>query len=341
MATVRAVIVGASGYSGIELATILLRHGDAEIASVFGSSRRAEGEPPAIGDLAPSLRGRLDLPVRPVDVDEIARLAPRAVFLCTPHEASLELAPRLRRHGLTVFDLSAAFRLKDRTLYPRHYGFEHTEPDLLASAVYGLPELVARDRLARADLVAVPGCYPTSAIVPLAPLVRAGAIRRGTRPIVDSISGVSGAGRTPTAKTLFGEVSVQPYNVLKHRHNPEIDAYAGTPVVFTPHLGPYHRGIVSTIHVELAEGWTAAKVREALLAAYGKEPFVRILPADTWPSTGAVERTNCCDIGLAVDETNHHLILVGAIDNLTKGAAGQAVQCMNIRFGFAETQGLL
>ncbi len=338
--SVRTIIVGASGYSGIELATVFLRHPHAEIVGLFGSSRRAEGAAPSIADLAPSLRGRLDLRVSPIDAGTLGGPKPDGVFLCTPHEASLELVPEMRRRGLIVFDLSAAFRLKDRTLYPKHYGFEHTEPDLLSEAVYGLPEL-NRAALARADLVAVPGCYPTSAILPLAPLVRAGAVKRGTRPIVDSISGVSGAGRTPSAKTHFGEVSVQPYSVLKHRHNPEIDAYAGTPVVFTPHLGPYHRGIVSTMHVELADGWTGARVREALAAAYAKEPFVRLLPADTWPSVGAVERTNFCDIGLAVDEPNQHLILVGAIDNLTKGAAGQAVQCMNIRFGFAESAGLL
>lgn len=340
MTRVRAVIVGASGYSGIELATILLRHPGAEIVGLFGSARRAEGAAPTLAELAPSLRARLDLPLQPIDVSALAALKPDCVFLCTPHEASLELVPELRRRGLVVLDLSGAFRLKDRTLYPEHYGFEHTEPDLLSRAVYGLPEL-HRAALAKADLVAVPGCYSTSAILPLAPLVRAGAVGPGTRPIVDSISGVSGAGRTPTPKTQFCEISVQPYNVLRHRHNPEIDAYAGTPVVFTPHLGPYERGIVSTIHVELADGWTGARVRQALVAAYGKEPFVRLLPPDTWPSTAAVERTNYCDIGLAVDEPNRHLVLASAIDNLTKGAAGQAVQCMNIRFSFPETAGLL
>jgi N-acetyl-gamma-glutamyl-phosphate reductase len=337
---IRTAIVGATGYSGIELATILLRHPAAEIVALFGSSARAEGT--AFPDVAPALRARLPLTVNAADPSAIARSRPEAVFLCTPHEASLELAPELRRHGLVVFDLSGAFRLKDRALYPRHYGFEHTEPDLLSAAVYGLPEL-HRSAIAKADLVAVPGCYPTSAILPLAPVVRAGAVRPGTRPIVDAISGVSGAGRTPGPKTHFCEVSVQPYNVLQHRHNPEIDAYAGATggVVFTPHLGPYQRGIVATIHVELGDGWSGARARQTLEAAYGKEPFIRLLAPDQWPSTGAVERTNFCDIGLAADDARRHLIVVSAIDNLTKGAAGQAVQCMNIRFGLPETAALL
>lgn len=360
MATIRAVIVGASGYSGIELATILLRHPESQIVGLFGSSRRATPPPGASGpssesfsDLAPSLRGRLDLPILPIETGALAALNPDAVFLCTPHEASLELAPELRRRGLTVFDLSGAFRLKDRDLYPKHYGFEHTEPDLLAQAVYGLPELPAtgsgvpglrpgkRAAIAQADLIAVPGCYPTSAILPLAPLAQAGAVRPGTRVIIDAVSGVSGAGRATTAKTHFCEVSLQPYNVLKHRHNPEIDAYSGTLTVFTPHLGPFDRGILSTIHVELADGWTGDRVRGTLADAYDTEPFIRLFPPDAWPSVGAVQYENFCDLGLAVDEPHRHLILVSAIDNLTKGAAGQAVQCMNIRFGLDETAGLL
>lgn len=340
MTTIRAAIVGASGYSGVELASILLRHPDARIVGLFGSSRRAD-EARSFAEVAPSLRGRLDLPILPADPDTIAGLKPHAAFLSTPHEASLELAPALRSRGITVIDLSAAFRLKDRTLYPKHYGFEHTEPDLLARAVYGLPEISDRAAIARADLLAVPGCYPTSAVIPLAPLVRAGAVRPGTNVIVDSTSGVSGAGRAAAARTHFCEVSLQPYNVLRHRHNPEIDAYAGVATIFTPHLGPFDRGILSTMHVELADGWTGERVRAVLGDAYAREPFVRLLPAGAWPSVGSVERTNFCDIGLAADDARRHLILVSAIDNLTKGAAGQAVQCMNIRFGLDEIAGLL
>jgi len=340
------VIVGAGGYSGVELVSLLLRHPGCGIAGLFGSGRKEPGDKPTrIADLYPRLLGRIDMEIAAADADAIAAMKPGAVFLATPHEASVELAPAIldrcggERGKTRVFDLSGGFRLK-APHYPVYYGFEHREPEWLSRAVYGLPEL-NRSRIAEADLVAVPGCYPTSAILPLAPLVRAGAVAAGRRPIVDSTSGVSGAGRTPTTKSHFCEVSLQPYNVLKHRHNPEIDLYSGTPVVFTPHLGAYDRGILSTIHVELAEGWTGARVTETLRAAYAKERFVRLLAPDRWPSIAGVRETNFCDIGWGVDEANRHLILVSAIDNLVKGAAGQAVQCMNIRFGLPEATGLL
>lgn len=280
------------------------------------------------------------VPVRPISVEAVADLKPDAVFLCTPHEASHDLAPALTQRGVTVFDLSAAYRLKDAALYPKHYSFEHSHPGWLERAAYGLPELF-RDQIRNATLIAVPGCYPTSAILPLAPLVRAGVIEQGRRPIIDSVSGVSGAGRHATVANLFCEVSMKPYNVLKHRHNPEIDAYAGTATVFTPHLGPYDRGILSTIHVDLAPGWTGERARETLTASYMREPFIRLLPAGEWPSVAAVRGTNYCDIALASDDEHRHLIICSAIDNLVKGAAGQAVQCMNVRFGISETAGLL
>jgi N-acetyl-gamma-glutamyl-phosphate reductase len=342
---INVAVVGAPGYSGAELVAWLLRHPSAKIVGLFGSSRRGDADKPTtMGDLFPRLNGRIDLDIRPADIDAIAALKPGAVFLATPHEASIELAPELLKGGGSrrprVFDLSGGFRLRPANLYPKFYGFEHQSPALLESAIYGLPEL-NRARIAEADLVAVPGCYPTSAILPLAPLVKAGAVRPGTRPIIDSTSGVSGAGRTPTPKTHFCEVSLQPYNVLKHRHNPEIDQYAGTPAVFTPHLGPYDRGILSTIHVELTDGWTAARVTDTIRAVYAREPFIRLLPSDRWPSVAGVRETNFCDIAWTVDEPNRHLILVSAIDNLVKGAAGQAIQCMNIRFDLPETTGLL
>jgi len=333
-------IIGASGYSGAELVSILLAHPQAEVVGLFGSAKRDADKPAAFSDSWPRFRGRLDLPVRPTSIPEIAALKPDAVFLATPHEASLELAPELLHHGLNVLDLSGGFRLKDAALYPKFYGFEHTHAATLAAAVYGLPEL-HRTAIRTAQMIAVPGCYPTSAILPLAPLARAGAIAPRTRPIVDSISGVSGAGRSPSQAMLFSEVSVRAYNVLKHRHNPEIDAYAGTSVVFTPHIGPYDRGIVSTIHAELAPGWNHARVSDALAAAYKHEPFVRLCPPGIWPAVNDVKHTNFCDIAWATDDATSHLVISSAIDNLTKGAAGQAVQCMNIRLGLPETMGLL
>ncbi|MEX2219078.1 MAG: N-acetyl-gamma-glutamyl-phosphate reductase [Phycisphaerales bacterium] len=339
MSTIRTVIVGATGYSGGELASILLRHPRAEIVGLFGSSRRADAEKQRMGDLHPRLRSLIDMEVRPADPRTIAAVNPAAVFLATPHEASLELAAELL--GVTspprVFDLSGAFRLAAEQ-YPRVYGFTHGRPDLLAQAAYGLPEL-NRAALGRADLVAVPGCYATSAIIPLAPLARAGAIAEGARPIIDATSGVSGAGRSPTARTHLSELSLQPYGVFSHRHTPEIERYAGTPVVFTPHLGAYDRGILSTIHIALARGWDRGRVTDTMNAAYGRERFIRLLPAGEWPSIAAVRHTNYCDLGWACDDRGH-LIVVSALDNLVKGAAGQAVQCLNIRFDLPEHAGL-
>ena len=336
---VRCVIIGAGGYSGAELAGILLAHPHAQLVGLFASARREKSDQPGtMADLFPRLRGLTSLEVKPASIEAIAALQPDAIFLATPHEASVELAPQLLATGAKVFDLSVGFRLSDLSLYPKHYGFEHTSPALLGGAVYGLVEL-NRTKIQSADLVAVPGCYPTSAILPLAPLVRAGAIRPGTRPIVDSASGVSGAGRGLSQKSLFCEVSLQAYNVFKHRHTPEISEHCGTPVLFTPHLVALDRGILSTIHVELDGNWSAHRVAELYRHTYGNEAFIRLLPAGQWPAIGDVTHTNFCDIASAVEDD--HLIISSAIDNLVKGAAGQAVQCMNVRFGLPETAGLL
>lgn len=338
----RVVVVGAGGYSGAELVGLLLSHRAATPVGLFASARREKGDQPgAFEELFPRFRGQVGLEVRATDMGAIASLKPDAVFLATPHEASVELAPQLVDLGLLVLDLSGGYRLKDPSVCRKHYGVEHARPELAAAAVYGLPELPGvRAALASARLISVPGCYPTSAILPLAPLARAGAIRPGTRPIIDSTSGVSGAGRGLALKTLFCEVSLQPYNVLSHRHNPEIDAYAGVPTIFTPHLGRFERGILSTIHVELAAGWDASRVEAALREAYANEAFVRLLPRGQWPSVAGVERTNFCDLAWAVDEAHAHLIMVSALDNLVKGAAGQALQGMNIALGLPEGAGL-
>ncbi len=336
----RTVIVGAGGYSGAEVLAILLGHPGAEVVGLYGSAARGGERPQGIDEVFPRFRGRTSLPLLAADATRIIELKPEAAFLAIPHEASMELAPELVKAGIVVLDLSAAFRLKDAGLYPRHYGFEHRAAGLLKNSPYGMPEL-SRAGLGDASLIAVPGCYPTTGILALAPLARAGAIERGRRPIIDSTSGVSGAGRAAAIKSLFCEVSLQPYNVLKHRHQPEIDAYAGVSTVFTPHLGAFDRGILSTIHVDLAAGWGEARLRDLYGSVYGGEPFVRLLPAGSWPSVADVRGTNFCDIGLAVDEQNRHGIVVSAIDNLVKGAAGQAVQCFNLRMGFDERTGLL
>ena len=334
----RIAVIGAGGYSGAELVELLVGHPGVEVVGLFGSAKR-EGEngPARYSKVFPRFRGVMDLPLRATSPDAVASVKPDAVFLATPHEASMELAGDLLERDMVVLDLSAAFRFKDAAVYPEYYGGAHSHPELLSRAVYGLPE-INRVAIRDAELIGVPGCYPTSAILALRPLVEAGVIGSG-RVIIDSCSGVSGAGRSLSQKSLFCEVSYQPYGVFAHRHQPEIEAYAGTPVVFTPHLGCWDRGILSTIHVELAAGFDESRVRETLSRAHANEPFVRLCEKGEWPSVLDVTRTNFCDIGCAAKDG--HLIIVSAIDNLTKGAAGQAVQCMNIRLGLDETAGLL
>ena len=278
-----------------------------------------------------------ELGLRPGD---IIKLASNENPLGPSPKAVAAMSEALLAAELVVIDLSAAFRLHNAADYPTHYGFEHPAAHLLQRAVYGLPEF-NRARIAESDLIACPGCYPTSVALALKPLAAANLIRTDRPVIVDSASGVSGAGRSPAVKSLFCEVSFQPYNALKHRHQPEMRQETGCTVLFTPHLLPLDRGIVSTIHAELADGVTEAQVRAWLQRIYEGESFVRLLPAGEWPSVGGVERTNFCDIGLAVDEATRHLLLVSSIDNLVKGASGQAVQCMNVRFGLPETMGLL
>lgn len=342
-APIRVAVVGASGYSGRELVRILLAHPAVEVVGLFGSEKRAGAEADAqrYHHLFPQFRGLIDLPIVAATPEAILATDPAAVFLATPVPASLALAPALLEspRAPVVIDVAAAFRLKDVRVFEAHYGQPHPAPGWNDRAVYGLPE-IHRDALRRASLVACAGCYPTSAIIPLAPLVRAGAIEPGRAPIIDSTSGVSGAGRAAQLKTSFCELSLQPYAVLSHRHQPEIDAYAGVRTIFTPHLGQFDRGILSTIHVDLAPGWTAAKVRDLYESTYAGEPFVRLLPAGEWPTIKGVAHTNFCDIALAGDDATRHLIVVSAVDNLVKGAAGQAVQCMNIRMNLAEGVGL-
>ncbi len=332
----RAVVVGAAGYSGAEIVGILLQHEAVDVVGLFASASRADNAV-RFDQLFPRFRGWTDLTVNAANTAEILALEPDAVFLATPHEASHDLAPLLCAQGITVFDLSAAFRLRDPSAYPTHYGFSHGHPQWLKDAVYGIAEL-NRPAIAQAQLIAVPGCYPTSVILPVRPLIDAGLMGDGSV-IVDSTSGVSGAGRSPALKSLFCEVSQQAYGVFNHRHQPEMIQEANTDIIFTPHLGPFDRGILSTIHATLKPNVSEAQVRETLSTRYTSEPFVTILNSGEWPSVSAVKGSNRCDIGLAVDPTRQHIIISSAIDNLIKGAAGQAVQCMNIRFGYPETQG--
>ena len=332
MTNPRIAIVGAAGYTGVELVDILTLHGSAEVVGLFGSGR-ADGTT-SIGDVSPRLRSRIDLPILAFDHDALMALRPDVVFLATPHEVSHAVAPGLLEAGVIVLDISGAFRLADEATHKAHYGF--SRGDDTPDAAYALPEF-NRAAIVEAYLLACPGCYPTASILALRPLVEAGLVRAGTRPTIDAVSGVSGAGRTPSPRSHFCEVSIQPYNVLAHRHQPEIAEHAGVPVHFVPHLGPYDRGIVATVHIELVPDAMADDVRQAFQQAYADAPFVRLLAPGQWPSVGGVDRTNFCDIACIVDEGAHHAVVCSAIDNLVKGASGQAVQAMNIRLGLPET----
>jgi N-acetyl-gamma-glutamyl-phosphate reductase len=339
----RVAVVGASGYTGLELLRILLRHPHFEIAAV--TSEQRAGQP--VGEAFPSLRGLVGLRFRPNDPAAIAREAELA-FTALPHGASAPTVAALRRAGLRVVDLSADFRLHDLATYEAWYG-RHAAPELVGKAVYGLPEL-HREALRGAELVAVPGCYPTSALLPLVPFLRAGLVDPGAGVAIDSKSGVSGAGRRLEAGYLFAELdeNSQAYKVGgQHRHVPEIEqeavAAAGEAlrVSFVPHLLPLIRGMLTSVYARPRSALGAADARAVLERAWAGERFVRVLPAGETPSLAAVRGSNFCDVAAFADERTGALILLSALDNLGKGAAGQAVQCANLMCGLPEESGLL
>jgi N-acetyl-gamma-glutamyl-phosphate reductase len=337
----KVAVVGASGYTGLELLRILLRHPEFEIAAVTSEQRAGRD----VGDVFPALRGRLDLRFEAVDPAALAGRVELA-FTALPHAASARAVAALRDAGVRVVDLSADFRLHSLATYQEWYG-EHPVPARLAEAVYGLPEL-HREALRTAQLVAAPGCYPTSALLPLAPLLRAGLVE--TRGIhIDSKSGVSGAGRTLADGYLFGELDGNSHAYkpgFAHRHAPEIEqeaslvAGAEVRVTFVPHLLPITRGMVTSVYVRPRSG-DAERARRALHDAYDGEPFVRVLPEGETPAIASVRGTNFCDVALFADARNDTWILLSALDNLGKGASGQAVQCANLICGLPETTGLL
>ncbi len=332
-------ILGASGYTGAELLRLLGGHPGAEIRLL--TADRQAGRP--LSEIFPHLGG-LDLPV-PVKMEEADWSKLDLVFCCLPHGTTQEVIAGLPR-GLKVVDLSADFRLADIESYALWYGHPHRAPELQRDAVYGLTEL-AREAVARARLVANPGCYPTSAQLPLVPLIEAGAVSCEDI-VIDAKSGVTGAGRDAKQQNLFAEVAegVHAYGVAGHRHAPEIEQglarAAGRPVTvsFTPHLMPMSRGILSSIYVRLADGASAADLRRTLEARYAGEAFVRVLPEGQSPATRHVRGSNHCLIAVFADRVPGRAILVSVIDNLVKGASGQAVQNMNLMLGFPETMGL-
>ena len=330
-------ILGATGYTALEAIKLLLRHPEAKVVAV---TSRQEGSPP-ISTVHPSLVGRLDLPLEDLGPDEVGKRAD-CVFSCLPHCASAEIIPRVLAAGATVIDFSADYRLDDAATYREWYGHEHPDAGRLGATVYGLPELF-RTRIAGAKLVANPGCYSTSAILPLAPLVKSGKFHLDDV-IIDSKSGVSGAGRSPKLMTHFPECneSMSAYNVGRHRHTPEIEQvlgrHAGTrpEVIFTPQLAPMDRGILSTIYIRLKQAMSEGDVMNLLREAYAGERFVRVV--DHLPATKDTVDTNFCDVTARV--VRGRVLLISCLDNLVKGAAGAAVQNLNCAFGLPEALGL-
>lgn len=323
-------MVGFRGYSGAELVRLLERH--SHVTPVL-LEHRADGEAP--------VRGSHPRIACTPDAVAAAKLA--AVFLATPAEVSIELAPGLLEAGAKVIDLSGAFRLRTPDVYARWYKEPHTQPALLAEAAYGLPEF-CRTRIAGSRLIANPGCYPTAANLAIRPLIEAGVVDRACGIVCDAKSGVSGAGRKPSLKTSFCEVAenFSTYSIFDHRHVPEIlqnSEIEEKELSFTAQLLPVDRGILETIYFRTAAGL------EDLLAIYQRryqdERFIRLYPPGHMPDLRAVQRTNFCDIGVKVDAASGRAIVVSAIDNLVKGAAGQAVQNLNLALGFPETEALL
>ena len=340
----RAVIAGATGYAGRELIQMLARHSQIELVGAF-ASRHTEAQP--LTAIHPHLVGRTKLACAPFDEDAITSLKPAVIFLGTPNEFSMEVVPALLATGATVIDLSGAYRLQDATLYPRFYGFEHAHPALLEKAVYGLTEF-ARPQLKGAQLIANPGCYVTSILVPLTPLVRAGLLDDAQPIICDAKSGVTGAGKSPNATTHFVEVSesLKSYKLLYHQHTPEIAQGLGIAntldkLIFTPHLLPINRGILSTIYTKLKVGVTQQDVYAVWEKAFADAPCVRIFTPPQMPEIKFAAHTPYCDIGCVVDAASRQAVILSAEDNLLKGAASQALQNANVAFGFDEMDGLL
>ncbi len=337
---IRVGVVGATGYAGAEVVRIIAGHPQVELALL--TSRQYAGT--ALSDIFPAFSGVVDQLCREYDADSVCDRCD-VVFLALPHKVSMAVAPELVSRGRRVIDLSADFRFRDLSRYESHYQ-PHSAPQLLENAVYGLCE-VHTERIRQARLVGNPGCYPTSVLLPLLPLVRAGLIDVDTI-VADAKSGVSGAGRGLSLATHFCEVneSFKAYKVGGHRHTPEMEeqlslaADRDVRITFTPHLIPATRGMLTTVYAHVKADLTTQVVRDCLGEAYQGRSFVRICGTGRFPDTLHVRGTNFCDIGLHVDERTGRLILISAIDNLVKGAAGQAVQNMNLMLGLPETAGL-
>ncbi|MFH1407051.1 MAG: N-acetyl-gamma-glutamyl-phosphate reductase [Candidatus Omnitrophota bacterium] len=352
---INVAVVGATGYAGEELIKVLLRHPGVKITSVSAKIDK----PQKISEIFPAFKGSLDLVCAGPDIKEILEKS-EVVFLALPHRVSMEYAPEFLKAGKKVIDLSADYRLKDTNVYEKYYGVKHKNAALIKEAVYGLPELY-REKIKQARFIANPGCYPTGAILGIAPALfpEGGKNLIEDDILIDAKSGVSGAGRPASAGASAGQQALaslsfcevnenlKAYKINEHQHMPEINqelsniAGKEISVTFVPHLIPINRGILSTIYLKLKKNLTTEVLLEFYKNFYKREPFVRIYEQGAYPQIKDVVNTNFCDIGIKVDRDKGLAIVVSCIDNLSKGAAGQALQNMNIICGLKETEGLL
>ncbi len=345
MSRLRVAIAGATGYAGEELIRILREHPFVTLTALAGSAKR--DQPVAVAELFPRFAGLVDLPVVSLDPVRLAESAD-LIFLALPHGVSMDVAPILLARGRKVIDLGGDFRLKDAASFERWYGRVHTQPELLARAVYALPEL-SQQGIAKATFIANPGCYATAIALACAPALKAG-LADPARIIVDAKSGLTGAGRKAEPNLTFSEIdeNMWPYKVAKHQHTPEVlqalapfCAGRAPAMTFVPHVVPMKRGLLASVFLRLVKSVSEAELEAAYRSFYRDAPFIRVRGIQRWPQAQDVRDTNFCDIGLAIDSEQGVAIVISAIDNLGKGAAGQAVQNMNLMCGFGETTGLL
>ena len=335
---IKTCILGASGYTGAELVKYLSQHPTFNLDALFVSEQSKDAHTP-ISVLHANLIGICDLPLQPLNDEILEQLAWDfdVIFLATPHEASHDWMPTLAGKRAVILDLSGAYRIKDAAVFEQFYGFAHNDATWLEAAVYGLAEWYPQ-QIADASVVAVPGCYPTASLTGLKPLAAAGLLTE-TMPTINAVSGVSGAGRKAALSNSFCEVSLQAYGILQHRHMPEIEAYLGQDVIFTPHLGNFKRGILATITAQVKPGTTASDVEHAFSSAYSDTPCVRL--RERAPKIDDVLFTPFCDVYYQYHEAKGYVVITTALDNVLKGAAAQAIQCSNLTQGLPIMQGLL
>jgi len=335
----KVAVVGASGYTGAELIGLLCLHDKISLEYLV-ISENSDSVDMTFSQLHPRYKGVCDFPLICFSQQWFEKAINEidAVFFATPHEFSVEWASAFVKAGVKVFDLSGGFRLKNTQDYPTYYGFEHINKAALADAQYGLAEW-ENAKISTADLIAVPGCYPTASLLALKPITSNNLHYENSLIVINGVSGVSGAGRKASLATSFYEVSLMPYNILQHRHQPEISQEAGAQVIFNPHLAPFKRGLMTTTTLQIKHGVTSKDIEQAFINAYQSSPLIRLTGA--WPKIDNVSNTPFADIHWQVDEEKQIVVVSCAIDNLLKGAASQAIQCANLSLGLPSHYSLL